>query len=111
MIGKLGNSHLEPRLDSRHDLLIALGRDERDGKTLGPETASTSKTICQTKSIHINIGEVLPDTMQVAIRIRRTIVVDDDVHSFNVNTTTENVCRYENSLLESLECRVTGDTE
>ena len=53
MIGKLGNSHLEPRLDSRHDLLIALGRDERDGKTLGPETASTSaKTFSKSNLLH-----------------------------------------------------------
>ena len=42
VIGKLGYSYLEPRLDGSHHLLVTLGGDERDRQTLGSETTSTT---------------------------------------------------------------------
>ena len=39
---QLGHCDLEPRLDLVHDVLVRLGRDERDRKTLGAEPTRTS---------------------------------------------------------------------
>jgi hypothetical protein len=47
--------------------------------------------------------------MQIAVRIRRAIVVDDYVDSFNVDTTTKNVGSHENTLLERLKSCITID--
>ena len=48
--------------------------------------------------------------MQVAISIRRTIVVNDDVHALDINATTEDIGGNEYTLFESLESSVTVDT-
>jgi hypothetical protein len=37
--------------------------------------------------------ETIPNTVKVAVRIRRAVIVDDDVHSFNINTTPEDIRR------------------
>lgn len=47
--------------------------------------------------------------MQVAVSIRWAVVVNDDVNTLYVDTTTENICRNQNALLESLECGVSLD--
>ena len=42
MVWQFGDSHLEPRLDGTHHLLVAVRGDEGDSKTLRAETASTT---------------------------------------------------------------------
>ena len=54
--------------------------------------------------------DILPDTMQIAVSIRRTIVVDDDVHTLHIDTTAENVSSDEDTLLEGFESRIAVDT-
>ena len=49
----------------------------------------------------------VPDTVEIAVCVRRTIVIDDDVDTLNIDTTTEDICRDENTLLEGFEGRVT----
>ena len=48
--------------------------------------------------------------MQVTIGIGRAIVVNDDIHSLDIDTATEDVCCNEDAFLESLERSVTVDT-
>lgn len=52
----------------------------------------------------------IPDTMQVAVRVRGTIVVDDNVHALNINSTTENVGSDKNTLFKCLESGISSDT-
>ncbi len=82
----------EARLHLLDFLLVLLGGDERDGKTLGTESTSTTNAV------------------QVLIRIIREIVVDDDVDSLDINTTTEQISSNKNSLLEILEVLESTDT-
>lgn len=53
----------------------------------------------------------LPDAVKVAVGIRRTIVVDDDVDTLDIDTTTEDVGSDQDTLLERLEGSVSRDTE
>jgi hypothetical protein len=106
------HSDLEACLDGSHHLLVTLRRLECDRETLRTKTASTTR-MRKHSSIEfmVHIGSVdAPNAMQVTVRIRRAIVVDDDVHTLNINTTTENVCRDKNALLKCLERRVSGDS-
>lgn len=48
--------------------------------------------------------------MQVTVRIRRRVVVDDNVHALDVNATAEDICRYQYTLLEVFEGLVAVDT-
>lgn len=48
--------------------------------------------------------------MQIAVCIRWRVIVDDNVHALDVNTTSENIRCDENSLLECLECSVPLDS-
>jgi hypothetical protein len=48
--------------------------------------------------------------MQVAVGIRWTIIVHNDVDSLHIDTTAEDIRRDQNTFLERLECRVTSDT-
>ena len=41
--------------------------------------------------------------MEVTISIRRAVVVDDDVHTLDIDTTTEDVGGDQDALLERLE--------
>ena len=52
----------------------------------------------------------LPNTMQIAVSIRRTIVVDNDIDTLYINTTTENISSNENSFLKCFEGGVSADT-
>ena len=49
----------------------------------------------------------LPDTVKIAICVRRTIVVYYDIHPFNIDATSEDICGNENTLFERLESCVT----
>lgn len=71
LIGKLWNINLEPRLNLVQNLLVGLTRNERDGNTLGSETTGTSHTV------------------QELVRIIGEIIVDNNVHPLNINSTSE----------------------
>lgn len=43
VLRQLGHCDLESGLNGGHDLLVTIRRNERDGKTLGTEAASTTK--------------------------------------------------------------------
>lgn len=48
--------------------------------------------------------------MQVAVCVGRRVVVDDNVDTLDIDTTTEYVCGNEDTLLKGLERSVAGDT-
>jgi hypothetical protein len=48
--------------------------------------------------------------VQVAICITRSVIVDDDIDSLDINPTVEGVSGDNDTLLEVLELRVTGGT-
>lgn len=48
--------------------------------------------------------------MEVAVGIRRAVVVDDDVHSLNIDSTAEDIRSNKYSLLEGLEGGIAVDT-
>ena len=48
--------------------------------------------------------------MQITVGVRGAIVVDHDVYTLHIDTTTENVSGNEDTLLESLERGVPFDT-
>ena len=52
----------------------------------------------------------IPNAMKVAVGIRRTVVIDDDVDTLNIDTTTEDISGDEDAFLKRLESGVTGDT-
>jgi hypothetical protein len=49
--------------------------------------------------------------MQITVRVRRTIIVDNDVHTLNVDTTPKDVSGDQYTLLKSLKCCVTINPE
>jgi hypothetical protein len=51
-----------------------------------------------------------PDSVKVRIGISGSVVVDDDVDSLDINSTTEDVGGDQNSLLERLELLVSSDS-
>ena len=52
----------------------------------------------------------VPDTMEVTVSVSRAVVVDYNVDTFHINTTTENIGSDKNTLLECLESSVAVDT-
>ena len=91
MVGKLRYGDLEAGLDSRHHLLVALRGDKGDRKTLGTETTSTA------------------DTVQVRVGVGRQVVVDGQVDTLDINTTTEDIGGDTDTLVELLELFVALD--
>jgi hypothetical protein len=53
----------------------------------------------------------LPHTVQVAVGIPRAVIVDHNVDTLNIDTTTKDIGGYENTLLEGFERSVARDTE
>lgn len=49
--------------------------------------------------------------MQVRVRIRGGIIVDDDVYSLDIDTTTEDIGGNKDTFFESLERGITSDTK
>ena len=47
--------------------------------------------------------------MKVTVGVRRAVVVDDDVHTLDIDTTTEDIRRYQYTLLEVFEGLVAVD--
>ena len=93
-LGKhLRQSDLEPLLNSLQHLLVGVVAHKGNSKTLGTETAGTT------------------DTVEVGVSVRRQIVVDCEVDTLNVDTTSEDVRGDTDALVELLELLVTADTE
>jgi hypothetical protein len=88
----LRQSDFESLLDGLEHLLVLLAADEGDTETLGTETTSTT------------------DTMKVGVGIARKIVVDGEVDTLNIDTTTEDVSGDTDTLVELLELLVALDT-
>lgn len=93
-LGKhLRKSDLEPLLNRLQHLLVGIVAHKGNSKTLGTETARTT------------------DTVEVGVGIRRQIVVDCQVDTLDVDTTTEDVGGDTDALVELLEFLVTTDTD
>ena len=58
----------------------------------------------------IGIRAALPNTMQIAVCIRGAIVVDNNVDTLNIDTTTENIGSHQDTFFERLEGGVPADT-
>ena len=52
----------------------------------------------------------IPNTVQVAVGIRWTVIVDHDVDTLHIDTTTEDIRCDEDSLLERLESGIPVDS-
>lgn len=91
-LGVLGKCDLEPFLNVLENLFILLAADKRNRQPLGTETTSTA------------------DTVQVGVRIRRHVVVNGKVDTFNIDTTSENIGSDTDTLVELLELLVTFNT-
>ena len=72
--------------------MIWLAAHKADRQTFGTETAGTTYTV------------------EIAVSITWQVVVDGQVDTFDINTTTENVSRNTDTLVEFLELLVTVDT-
>lgn len=90
--GYVRKSNLEALLNLLENLLIILAADKGDGETLGSETTGTT------------------DTVQVGVGIGGEIVVDGQVDTLDIDTTTEDVSGDTDTLVELLELLVTLDT-
>jgi len=49
--------------------------------------------------------------MQVAVCIRRAIIINDNINSFNVDTTTKDVRGHKDALLECFEGGIAANTK
>jgi hypothetical protein len=92
VLGELRELDLETLLDRLEDRLVVGAAHERDGETLGSETTGTT------------------DTVKVGIGLVGHVVVDSDVDTLNIDTTTEDVSGDTDTSLELLELLVALDT-
>lgn len=92
MEGCLRKGDFESLLNLLENLLVLLRAHKGDGKTLGTETTGTT------------------DTVEVGAGIVGQIVVDGQVDSLNVDTTSEDISGDTDALLELLELLVAADT-
>ena len=92
LLRELGKRNLEALLDRLENDLIIGAANEGDTETLGSETASTT------------------DAVKVRIGLVGHVVVDGDVDTLNINTTTKNVSGHTDTSLEVLELLVAFDT-
>ena len=72
--------------------MVLVGADERDGQSLGTESPSTT------------------DTVQVGAGIVGQVVVDGEVDTLNINTSSKDIGSNADSLLELLELLVATNT-
>ena len=89
-VRKFGNVDFESVLDVVESLGVGLIRNHSDGQAFCAEA---------TRSRH---------AMQIRVGIFGHVVVEDDVHSLDVHTTTEQVGCYQDAFLEILELLVAG---
>merc|ERR1711862_51839 len=88
----LADVHLKPLLHLLQHLFVLISRYESQCETFGAETACSSYTV------------------KVRIAFVGHVVIDDDVHSLDVNAASEQICRHHDTLLELLELFVTRDS-
>ena len=48
--------------------------------------------------------------MQITIGVRRTVIIDDDVHTLNINATAEDISSDQNTFFEGFEGGVSADS-
>jgi hypothetical protein len=48
--------------------------------------------------------------VQITISVRRAVIIDDDVHSLNINTTAEDISSDQNTFLKCFEGGVSADS-
>ena len=56
------------------------------------------------------INDNSPNTMEVTVSIRGTVVVDNDVDPLDIDTSTKDISGYQYTLFESLERGITADS-
>lgn len=83
--GQVFDLDLESGLHFVQDLLVFLRGDEGEGQSLGAISACSA------------------DTMQVLVRVKRHVVVDNDVDLLNVDTSTQQVGANHDSVFTLLE--------
>lgn len=88
----LGHLRLETLLDLFDSFLVLLRADKRDGQAFGAETAST------------------PDTMEIRVGVGGEIVVDGEVNTLDIDTSSKDVRGHANSLVEFFELFVPLDS-
>merc|ERR1719447_131906 len=89
---KVGNGYFESFLDRLENLVVLIIGNERDSQTLGTKSTSSS------------------DTMKICVGVFWHIIVEDDVDSFNIHSTSEQVSSDQDTTLEILEFLVSGKT-
>ncbi len=84
----------ESILDFLEDLLVVFSRGKGDCETFGAESSRTS-----------NLGKVRNKTYSVEVGVRAFghVIVNDDIDSFDVNSSSEDVSSNHDSLFEVLE--------
>ena len=87
-VGEFGDVDFEPILDFVEGFGVRLVGNHGDGQTLGAETARTRHA------------------MEIGVGIFGHVVVEHDVHSLDIHTTTEQIGGHQNTLLEILELLV-----
>ena len=88
----LREGNLESLLNRLQHLLICIAAHEGDRETLGSETTGTT------------------NTMKIGISIGGEIVVNGEIDTLNINTSTKYISSDTDTLLEVLECLVSADT-
>lgn len=88
----LRNLSFESLLNLLQNILVSLAAHKWDWDTLGSETSGTT------------------DTMKVRVGIRWEIVVDGEVDTFDINTTSKHIRGNANTLVEFLEFSVAFNT-
>lgn len=81
-VGELGDVDVEPVLDVVQGFCVVFIRNEGNGEAFGTETTGTS------------------NAMQVGIGIFRHVVIEYDIDTFNVHSTSEKICGDKDTLLE-----------
>merc|ERR1711931_215433 len=89
---EVGNGYFESFLNRLENLVIFIIGNERDSQTLGTKSTSSG------------------DTMKICVRIFRHIIIEDDVDSFNIHTTTKQIGGNQNTALEIFKFLITGKT-
>ena len=92
LLGELRKGDLETLLNRLQNGLVFRAADEGDTETLGSETTGTT------------------DTVEVRISLVRHVVVDGDVDTLNIDTTTKDISGHTDTSLEVLELLVALDT-
>ena len=109
MVRELSYGDLETRLDSSENFLIGIVGNKCYGQALCAKSASTTMEDFS-HSVMGEDGRFLPYTMQITVCITGRIVVDDNIHAFNVDAATKNIGGNENTLFKVLELLVAVDT-